>query len=123
MDDSNRRVKLVREESGLSQKGFAEKMGFSRDVISNIEYGRTDVKEYVAKAICREFKINYLWLMEGSGNPHNNITENIFDEIQKEYNLDEDDVSLLKEYSELDSDQRNRLKDYIKSLISVEKKK
>ena len=63
----NERVKHIRECTGLSQKAFAEKMGFSRDVISNIEYDRTDVKEYVIKALCREFNVNRAWLVDGIG--------------------------------------------------------
>ena len=33
------RIKMVRESLQLSQREFGEKLGVSRDVISNIEYG------------------------------------------------------------------------------------
>ena len=119
MKPENKRAKQVREELGLSQKAFAERMGLSRDVISNIEYDRTDLKEYVAKAICREYKVNYLWLVEGKGEPYSSVPDSLFDEIQKEYDLNSDDVLILKEYSELDRTQRNRLKKYIQSMIET----
>ena len=60
--------------------------------------------------------------MEGEGEPIKEISIEIFDEIKKAYDLSNDDVTILKEYSSLDKNHRERLKNYIKALIYVEKK-
>ncbi len=52
----------------LSQTAFGDKLGVSRDVISNIEQNRLlkpDQKEPLYKLICKEFGISYLWLTQG----------------------------------------------------------
>ena len=40
----NGRIKMVRETLQLSQRAFGEKLGVSRDVTSNMEYGRVQAK-------------------------------------------------------------------------------
>jgi len=64
------RIKMLRKELKLSQEEFGNKLGVSRDVIGNIEYDRLkrpEQKEPIYKLICKEFKINELWLRTGEG--------------------------------------------------------
>lgn len=65
----NLRVKELRELLGLSQKAFAQNMGLGRDVISNIENNRNEVKEYVKVAIYRVYNVRREWLENGEGDP------------------------------------------------------
>lgn len=61
------RIKSVREALQLSQREFGEKLGVSRDVISNIEYGRVQPKKLLLQHMCRLYKVNPRWLETGEG--------------------------------------------------------
>ena len=64
------RIKLVREQSGLSQAAFGKRLGISRDVYANIENDRIKTpssKEPILKLICKEFGVSYDWLVHGIG--------------------------------------------------------
>ena len=61
------RIKAVREHLGLSQREFGEKLGVSRDVISNLEYNRVQPKELLFKHICELYSVNEKWLQTGEG--------------------------------------------------------
>lgn len=75
----NSRVREVREHFGLSQAQFGERLGVSRDVISNIEYNRLKnpkQKEPIIKLICSTFGVNEIWLRSGEGEMFQAMTEN-----------------------------------------------
>ena len=61
------RIKAIREALKLSQREFGEKLGVSRDVISNIEYGRVQPKELLLRHICQLYRVNHRWLETGEG--------------------------------------------------------
>ena len=120
MHDENIRVKKIREAVNLTQQAFAKKMGFSRAVITNIEYGKTDVKEAVRLAICRVFNVNYFWLTEGKGEMFTSTPETVVEELVEQYNLDDIDKKIIEKYLELDAEQRKVLKEYLKSIFVQE---
>lgn len=61
------RVKTVREALHLSQREFGEKLGVSRDVISNMEYGRATPKELFLRHMCGICNVNEQWIQTGEG--------------------------------------------------------
>lgn len=61
------RIKTLRKALGLSQKDFGEELGTTRDVISNLEYGRVEPKPVFLDLICTIFNINPEWLKDGTG--------------------------------------------------------
>jgi len=63
----NERLKELRKTLGYSQREFGDKLGLSRDVISNLELGRVDLKEHIIKLICEVFNVNEQWLRIGQG--------------------------------------------------------
>ncbi len=65
------RIKAVREALKLSQREFGEKLGVSRDVISNIEYNRVSPKELLIRHICELYNVNSHWLETGEGEMFN----------------------------------------------------
>lgn len=46
---------------------LANRLGVSRDVISNLEYGRVQPKELVIKHICDLYGVNEQWIKDGNG--------------------------------------------------------
>ena len=61
------RIKLVRDALHLSQREFGERLGVSRDVISNIEYGRVQPKPLLLQHLCQMYRVNEHWLHTGEG--------------------------------------------------------
>lgn len=61
------RIKAVRKALKLSQREFGEKLGVSRDVISNLEYDRVQPKELLLRHICELYRVNPQWLENGEG--------------------------------------------------------
>ena len=72
------RFRQIRKDAKLSSEKFAERLGVSRGVISNIEYNRvTDIKDLYINLVCKEFNVNEHWLRTGEGEPYNNSNEDI----------------------------------------------
>lgn len=65
------RIKAIRKSLKLSQRKFGEKLGVSRDVISNMEYGRVQPKEHFLNHICELYRVNPYWLKNGEGEMFN----------------------------------------------------
>lgn len=107
------RIKHIRESLKLSQSKFGETMGVSRDVISNVELGRVEPKEYLLRLICKTFHANYLYLTEEFGDPFVGIPEIIMNDVVEEYGLDATDKALIEEYVKLDEDTRTAFKQYL----------
>ena len=64
------RVRAVRKSNKLSQTEFAESLGVTVGVISNIELGRItqwDTKMPLLNLICDKYGINPAWLIDGEG--------------------------------------------------------
>lgn len=63
----SKRINQIRKESGKSQAEFGKSLGVSRDVISNIEYGRVEPKDLFIDHLCHIYAINKQWLLTGEG--------------------------------------------------------
>jgi ribosome-binding protein aMBF1 (putative translation factor) len=61
------RFKLVRLESGLTQKEFAEKLTLTESYIKQIEIRSFTPNIFALKQLHRHFKVNYTWLLDGEG--------------------------------------------------------
>ena len=65
----NQRIKELRKILGLSQEEFAAQLGLTRGAITNIEHNKTEPKPLLVQLICKEFKVNEIWLRTGVGDP------------------------------------------------------
>ena len=63
----NERLKDLRKTLNLSQDAFGERIGMSGGAISLLEKGKRNVTEQVVKSICREYSVDYMWLITGDG--------------------------------------------------------
>ena len=61
------RFKELRETLSLTQQKFADRLHISRNFVAQIEMGSKIPSERTIKDICREFKVNYDWLVNGTG--------------------------------------------------------
>ena len=62
------RIIKLREEEGLSQEKFAEKIGLSRNFINQVENGKKNFSDRTISDICEKFNIDENWLRTGEGN-------------------------------------------------------
>lgn len=66
------RFKELRETLSLTQQKFADRLDISRNFVAQIEMGNKIPSERTIKDICREFKVNYDWLVNGTGDMFQN---------------------------------------------------
>lgn len=104
MNSIGTRFKEARKQLGLSQAEVGEMLGVNRDVIANIEQDRLkkpQQKEPLFKLFCSECGINYIWLMEGTGNPIANFPKTILDDLAKTYKLSDEAKELVNRFINL----------------------
>lgn len=85
------RIKEIRRSLGLTLEKFGEKVGVTKQTISRIENGINNLTEQMAKSICREFNVDYIWLTTGEGNMFVDTDDNFIEKIDR-IMASEDDV-------------------------------
>ena len=108
------RVKEIRKTLGLTLEKFGKKLGVGKTAISKIEKNERSLTEQMALAICREYNVNYDYLIYGEGEMFDDLPETILDELCMQYDLDDLDRSLMEMYLEMPQDIRTYLKTEIK---------
>lgn len=63
----NDRIRMLRKELNLTLTEFSKKLGITHAALSNIENGKRNVTEQMRKSICREFRVDPIWLSTGEG--------------------------------------------------------
>lgn len=65
----NERIKKIRQDNNidLSQEAFGKRLGVTGTAISRIENGNRAPSEQIILSICREFRVNEIWLRTGEG--------------------------------------------------------
>ena len=112
------RVKELRTALSLTLEKFGDRVGVTKVAISNIEKGNRNLTEQMIKSICREFNVNYDWLVYGEGEMFSELPKTILDELCRVYDLDEIDRKLIQEYIKMSKESQRVLKDYIMRIIS-----
>lgn len=111
------RVKEIRKTLDLTMEKFGEKLGVGKTAISNIESGNRNLTEQMSKAICREYNVNYDYLMYGEGEMFDDLPQTIVDELCAQYDLNDFDKALVEMYVSLPAGNRERIKEYMKQLV------
>lgn len=108
------RVREVRKSLNMTLDKFGEKLGVKKAAISAIENGNRNITEQMVKSICREYNVNYDYLMYGKGDMFDDLPQTILDELCAHYNLDELDRQIVDIYISLPKQLRDSVKDHIK---------
>ena len=66
----NNRIKKIREDAGLTQTKFADRIGIKQNTVAVYESGRVMPSDGAINNICKEFRINEEWLRTGEGEMH-----------------------------------------------------
>lgn len=113
-------VKEIRKALGLTLEKFGEKLGVGKTAISKIEKNERSLTDQMAKSICREFNVNYEYLMSGEGEMFCEIPQTALDELCRQYEFDSLDRSLIQSYLKLDADERRAIKKYVAGILDLE---
>lgn len=108
------RVKEVRKALGLTLDKFGEKVGVKKQTVSRIENGVNNVTDQMVLSICREFNVNYDFLMNGEGEMFDDLPQTVLDELCTQYDLDDLDRTLVEMYIEMPEQVRDYLKQEIR---------
>ena len=111
------RVSEVRKSLGLTLEKFGEKLGVTKTTISRIEKGVNNLTDQMAISICREYNVNYDYLMYGEGEMFDDLPQTIVDELCAQYDLNDFDKALVEMYVSLPAGSRERIKEYMKHLV------
>ncbi len=111
------RIKILRDKLEITQEEFSQKLGTSRNTITNYEAGRREPMEATIKAICRIFNVNYDWLKDGEGEMFDVLPETLIDEISMEYGLDDLDRRIILGYLRLSEAERSVVRKYIRGIL------
>lgn len=72
----NNRIKEIRKDHNMSMRAFADVLGLSSGAISQFEHGNNGVSKRTLNSICREFRVNPDWLINGVGPKYIDETDN-----------------------------------------------
>lgn len=111
------RVKEIRNSLNLTLEKFGQKLGVTKTAISRIETGDRALTDHMAKSICREYNVNYDWLIYGEGEMFSSLPQTILDELCRQYKLDDFDRALVEMYISLPESSRNLIKTEIRDMI------
>ena len=73
----NKRIKKIRQNAGMTQWEFADRIGVSRNTIAAYETDARVPIDAIIVSICREFNVNEDWLRTGLGNMYAEVNPDI----------------------------------------------
>ena len=111
------RIKAIRKELGLTLEKFGEKLGVTKTTISRIEKGVNNLTDQIARSICREYNVDYDYLMYGEGDMFTDLPKTIVDELCMQFDLDDFDRSVVEMYLDLPAELRQAIKAKVKDMV------
>ena len=112
------RLKMVRNELGLSQPKFGEKMGVSKSVVVNLELNRVELKDMMLNLACKTYSVNPLWLERGEGEMFLDTPQSLIDDLASEFNLTDIEKKIVSNFVNLSELERNQIITLIQKLIT-----
>ena len=85
MSELNERISYIIEKLGMTKTAFAERLNVSQAFVSQLCSGIKQPSERTIMDICREFRVNYLWLTEGKGDMFTSTPESVVDELADKF--------------------------------------
>ena len=112
------RVREVRKFLGLTLEKFGENLGVGKGAISKIEKDQVSLTDQMVKSICREYNVNYDYLIYGEEPMFSDLPQTILDELCLQYGLDDFDKAVVKAYISLPPEFRQVVKSKMKEFLS-----
>ncbi|MEL6699985.1 MAG: helix-turn-helix transcriptional regulator [Bacteroidota bacterium] len=97
------RLQFIRNDLELSQRAFAERIGFTKNAYQSIEGGRIGVSLKLVVILSMEFNVSIDWLITGEGDPYKKIeTES---DHEEERPMTEEEIAARVEVLEEERDE------------------
>nr|UVY01029.1 MAG: helix-turn-helix domain protein [Bacteriophage sp.] len=110
------RVLEIRKSLNLTMDKFGEKLGVQKSAISKIEKDKVNLSDQMVKSICREYNVNYDYLVNGEGEMFDDLPQTVLDELCMQYDCDDFDRVLIEEYLKLNTNDKQIIKNFIKNI-------
>ena len=101
----------------MTLEKFGEKLGVTKTTISRIEKGVNNLTDQMARSICREYNVDYDYLMYGEGDMFTDLPKTIVDELCMQFDLDDFDRSVVEMYLDLPAELRQAIKAKVKDMV------
>ena len=111
------RVKEIRKTLNLTLEKFGEKLGVGKTAISKIEKDERNLTDQMAKSICREYNVNYDYLIYEEGEVFSDLPQTILDELCAQYSLNDFDKAIIELYVNTPLELRQEVKKKMKEFI------
>lgn len=115
------RFKILRKDTGLTQKDFAARVGLSQNFIAQIESGSKVPSDRTVSDICRIFHVNEHWLRTGEGEmydlPEDRTAAIVSDLLEDDSPMNRLILNVLERYQLLDPVSREVIDRFIDSLL------
>lgn len=111
------RIKEIRNSLNLTLEKFGQPLGVTKVAISNIEKGNRNLTDQMAKSICREYNVNYDYLIYGEGDMFSDLPQTILDELCVQYSLNDFDRAIIELYVNTPLELRQEVKKKMKEFI------
>lgn len=111
------RVKEIRKTLNLTLEKFGEKLGVGKTAISKIEKDERNLTDQMAKSICREYNVNYDYLIYEEGEMFSDLPQTILDELCAQYSLNDFDKAIIELYVNTPLELRKEVKKKMKEFI------
>lgn len=119
----NLRIKEVRKTLSLSQEEFGSRLGITGGGVSKIEKGVRNVTDQMVLAICREFNVNKIWLIEGHGEMFEDDDMEFARAVNRVmFGESEFARKVFKLFGKLSLEEWNKLEEIARSLVDDKKK-
>lgn len=110
------RVLEIRKSLNLTMDKFGEKLGVQKSAISKIEKDKVNLSDQMTKSICREYNVNYDYLVNGEGEMFDDLPQTVLDELCMQYDCDDFDRVLIEEYLKLNTNDKQIIKSFIENV-------
>lgn len=117
------RICQIREEAHLNQTEFATRLGVTQTTVSGWERGKFIPDDRSIKLICKEFKVNYAWLVHGVGDKNMPDNEDLINAVCDEYGLTTDnEKNIMRLFLSLPHDVRTEFVDVAEKVLDEYRK-
>lgn len=112
------RIKYLRKnELKMTQIEFGKQLGSAGSTVVGWEKGDRTPPDATIKLICKEFNVNYSWLVNGTGEIFLETDDALLEALAEEYGLSEIHVRMIKEFLKLEDRDKDVFVKYLENVF------
>lgn len=112
----NKRIKLLRKDTGLNQVEFGSRIGLKQSAASKMEQEGSTVTEQNIQIICSTFNVSRAWLECGEGEMYApKEAPPLIEQLADEFKLDAEERGMVEAFLQLSDSNRKGVIAYVKA--------